>query len=186
MKSKLIYVEDKSTGLTGEAWIGRGFYSRTGQTVYFNGQVFQRVKGYKYNHIDIETGAAYWISGVKKDGSDRLYNERLKIVLDASVIDEYLLHIGKSELPKNKFSIEELDNIPAKEITQTIEHESVQDPDTSFRYKPENTLTDEQLKLAKIHYEETMNEVHKKARKMYKIAIGKIIEEAEKRGVILD
>jgi hypothetical protein len=56
MQSKLIYVENKSRSLSGEAWVGRGFFSRTRQTVYFNGKVFQRTQGNKYNHFDVETG----------------------------------------------------------------------------------------------------------------------------------
>ena len=32
--------------------------------------------GYKYNHVDEETGEEFWISGPKKNGEDGLYGYR--------------------------------------------------------------------------------------------------------------
>src|SRR5690606_37904434 len=72
MKTELIYIE-KETGANhnGLARIGKCFYSKSGQSVYFNGSVFKKCKGFSYNYFDIESGEGYWISGVKQDGSDR-------------------------------------------------------------------------------------------------------------------
>jgi hypothetical protein len=181
MKSKLIYVEDKSTGLTGEAWIGRGFYSRTGQTVYFNGQVFQRVKGYKYNHIDIETGDAYWISGVKKDGTDRLYNERLPITMDESVEGEYLKFTGLSTLPKNKFVLEKLNNVPAKSVSDEVFNSPYEPSAEALSYMPLNKLSEGELKKLAQHYQQVIADVHKKARKNWIRYYNEIMQELEKR-----
>ncbi|MFP6584686.1 MAG: hypothetical protein VCD00_19285 [Candidatus Hydrogenedentota bacterium] len=64
--------------------------SKTGRTVYFNGQALKRVKG-GYgcgNHEDLETGDAYWISGVKKDGPNRHPQAGMSaIYIDSRVVD---------------------------------------------------------------------------------------------------
>ncbi|HEY8936779.1 MAG TPA: hypothetical protein VIM65_16230 [Cyclobacteriaceae bacterium] len=87
MKTELIYVELK-TGFSdnGPAWIGNGFYNRTRKTVYFNGQVFHRGKGILSNHFDLESGDEYWISGVKKNGTDRHWAGSGMIKIDKSVV----------------------------------------------------------------------------------------------------
>jgi hypothetical protein len=115
MKSKLMYVELK-TGFSddGPAWIGQASFSKTGRTIYFNGQAFHggRVGG---NHREMESGDIYWFSGIKKDGSDRHWAGRGKIKIDKSVVPEYLAIIEKAGLAKSKFEIVELNNTPPKE-----------------------------------------------------------------------
>ena len=98
----------------GPAWIGRAFFSKTGRTIYFNGQAFHsgRIGG---NHWEMESGDVYWISGVKKDGSDRHWAGHGKVKIDKSVVAEYLAIVGKADLPKSKFEFVELNNIPPKE-----------------------------------------------------------------------
>ena len=49
--------------------------------------------GFKANYYETETGEEYWISGYKKDGSDRLYGERLPIYIDEDVRIEYWTEI---------------------------------------------------------------------------------------------
>lgn len=181
MQSKLIYVENKSKSLSGEAWIGRGFFSRTRQTVYFNGKVFQRTQGYKYNHFDVETGEEYWISGVKKDGTDRLYNERVPITMDESVVSEYLGFTGLSALPKNKFVLEKLNNVPAKSVSDETFNSSHVPGVTELMNMPLNDLSPEQLKILAVHYDLRIHDVHKKARKAYIQAYNEVLAELEKR-----
>ncbi len=91
MKSRIMYIESKAGGLTGPARIGRVTFSRTRGTLYYQDQVFQSLKGegYKANYYDVSTGDKYWISGPKKDGSDRLYGERAAIKIDEDVREEY-------------------------------------------------------------------------------------------------
>jgi hypothetical protein len=57
----------------GPAWIGRVSFSRTRTTVYFNGRALKRVKGggLAGNYLDLVTGEAFWVSGIKKNGEDR-------------------------------------------------------------------------------------------------------------------
>jgi hypothetical protein len=90
-----MYIECKAGGLTGDARIGRVFFSKTGKTLYYAGISFQSLKvaGFKSNYFEGESGDEYWISGPKKDGSDRLYGERLPIVVDDDVAEEYWTEI---------------------------------------------------------------------------------------------
>ena len=73
-----MYIESKAGGLTGPARIGRVTFSKSGRTLYYCSQEFASLKGggFKANYYDVATGEEYWISGPKKDGSDRLYGER--------------------------------------------------------------------------------------------------------------
>lgn len=103
MKSRIMYIEDKSGGLIGPARIGRVTYSKSGRTLHYGGKTFYGVSGYKYNHVDEETGDHYWISGPHKDGQDRLYGERIPIEIDEDVREEYWRDIrGKPEMIDRK------------------------------------------------------------------------------------
>jgi len=76
------------------ARIGRVTFSKTGRTVEYCGQKFQKGKGYKWNYLDIETGDHYWISGPRKDGQDRLYPQSsLPVEIDEDVRQEYWSNI---------------------------------------------------------------------------------------------
>ena len=94
-KTRIMYIEDKSGGLTGPARIGRVSYSKTGKSLYHRGRMFQSLKGYgfKANFFDAETGAEFWISGCKKDGTDQLYGGTTEI--DDDVREEYWRDIRK-------------------------------------------------------------------------------------------
>jgi hypothetical protein len=73
-KSRIMYIGRKAESLNGPARIGRVTFSKTGRTLEYRGQKFQKSKdGLKWNHFDIETGDHYWISVPRKDGQDRLY-----------------------------------------------------------------------------------------------------------------
>ena len=102
MKSRIMYIENKANGLSGPARIGRVQFSKTGQTLYYRKAKFQSLKGkgFKSNYYHLESGEEYWISGCRKDGADRLYGERVPIVIDADVREEYWAQIRG--LPEKK------------------------------------------------------------------------------------
>ena len=104
MKSQLKYIELKS-GYSddGPAWIGKVEFSKSGQTVYFNGHAFKG-NGHGYAR-DIESREIYWISGIKKDGQDRHWAGSGKIMIDKEVVNEYLEIIGSSCLDLKKFEL---------------------------------------------------------------------------------
>lgn len=98
MKSRIMYIEDKSEGLSGPARIGRVSFSKTGSTLHYGGREFQslRGKGFKANYCDVETGDEFWISGPKKDGCDSLDGGVVEI--DEDIREEYWLRIrGRPE-----------------------------------------------------------------------------------------
>ncbi len=97
-----MYIENKAGGLTGPARIGRVAFSKSGSTLYYGGKSFRSLKGsgFKANYYDIATGEHYWISGCHKDGSDRLYGERLSTHIDEDVREEYWSEIRQGLQPK--------------------------------------------------------------------------------------
>ena len=97
-----MYIERKAGNLTGTARIGRVTFSKTGKTLYYAGKSFLTLSGsgFKSNYIDVETDEEYWISGCRRDGSDRLYGERTPVEIDEDVREEYWTEIRK--LPEYK------------------------------------------------------------------------------------
>ena len=89
-----MYIEYR-VGLTGPARIGRVSFSKRGKTLYYDGKTFQSLKGlgFKSNYVDVETGDEYWISGCRRDGRDRLYDERSPVEIDDDVREEYWTEI---------------------------------------------------------------------------------------------
>lgn len=108
MKKQLLYVEQKS-GTEGQnlAWIGKGSFSKSGRTIYFNDQAFQSLNGagISGNYYNIETGDEYWISGVKKNKQDRHWSDNGIILIDESVVPEYLDIIGADKLLPSKYKV---------------------------------------------------------------------------------
>jgi hypothetical protein len=95
--TRIMYIESKSgeNNLVGDARIGRVTFSKSGKSIHYGGITFQTLKGagFKANYYDVETGGEYWISGCKKNGTDRLYGERLPIYIDEDVREEYWIQI---------------------------------------------------------------------------------------------
>ncbi|MEX0793444.1 MAG: hypothetical protein WD045_09935 [Pirellulaceae bacterium] len=87
LRSRIMYVENKSTGLNGPARIGRVYFSKTGKTIYCHGKRFRSLKGsgFKANYFDVDTGEQYWITGVKKRGGNRLDGGNDGVEIDADV-----------------------------------------------------------------------------------------------------
>jgi hypothetical protein len=107
MKSKIRYIENKSSGHHGSAWIGWVEFSKSGQTVYFNNKALKKLKipGISGNHFDIETGEEYWVSGVKKNGQDRHQLGGGKIMIDRKSVPEYLKLVDFTVLDENTFTV---------------------------------------------------------------------------------
>ncbi len=88
---RIMYVEfKKDLNDDGPASIGRVRFSKTGRTAYYRGRQLRRYNGPSGNYIDVETDQMYWISGVKKDGTDRHWAGRGPVEIDSEVRDEYL------------------------------------------------------------------------------------------------
>lgn len=103
----LRYLELKSGHSdNGPAWIGYVTPSKTGRTLYFNGRGLMKLKGQRRgesggNYVDMVTGEAFWVSGVKKNGADRHWAGSGKVLVEAAALSEYLKVIGAKTLDKS-------------------------------------------------------------------------------------
>ena len=104
----MFYIELKTNqNNRGPAWIGLATLSSSNRTVYFNGKALKRIRGggISGNHSDLETDEEYWVSGVKKDGSDRHWAGGGMVMIDSRVLDEYLALRGLSELDPQYYKV---------------------------------------------------------------------------------
>lgn len=109
MKTELKYIELKS-GFSdnGPAWIGMVEFSKSGRTVYFNGKALKNLNALGReggNHYDIENDDEYWISGIKKDGTDRHWAGGGTISIDKNILDLYLSKVNFNSLDKNRYKL---------------------------------------------------------------------------------
>ena len=108
MKPELKYIELKSGfGDTGPAWIGMAEFSKSGRTIYFNGKALKNsnAQGIAGNYYDIESGDEYWVSGIKKNGTDRHWAGGGKVMIDRNVVDLYLSLVDFNLLDKKLFEL---------------------------------------------------------------------------------
>lgn len=123
MATELIYVELKSGyNDDGPAWIGNGLFNRSWRTCYFNGRVFKKSHGIGSNFYDLQTGDSYWISGLKKRGTNRHWAGNGKIQIDREVVEDFLAFKKWYDLPMDQFVVVELINEPAKELSRNLEN----------------------------------------------------------------
>lgn len=87
-----MYVENKH-GLVdnARARIGWVEFSKTGRTVFYKGISLKAIggRGVSGNFIDEATHEEYWISGIKKRGSNAHPTESVIPVVDEDAKDEY-------------------------------------------------------------------------------------------------
>ncbi len=129
MINNLMYIELK-TGYSddGPAWIGYVKTSKSKKTIYFNDHAFQKEIGYYSNYVDIENGDEYWISGLKKEETNRHWAGSGKIMIDRRAVSEYLQLIGKKELPVSLFEIVDIeDKFPVERISKLLNENSKYD-----------------------------------------------------------
>jgi len=89
---RLLYIENKTRGRSGgDARIGYATFSKTGLTVYYRDRELARIKGggSAGNYSDVETGEEFWISGVKKEGSNVHWAEVTHVEIDDDAKAEY-------------------------------------------------------------------------------------------------
>jgi hypothetical protein len=91
-KTRIMYIESKADSLNGPAWIGRVTFSKSGRSLTYRGVTLQKLggRGFKANYFDVDAGDYYWVSGPRKDGRDRLYEQSTRAVeIDPDVAEEY-------------------------------------------------------------------------------------------------
>ncbi len=129
----LRYVELK-TGYAdkGPAWIARVSMSRSGQTIYFNGHALKRNggRGFEGNYIDLESRDEYWISGVKRKGSNRHWAGSGKVMIEETAVSEYLALTRADSLDAARFVV--IAPLPETDIDRLHKAEN-----TSYRERME-------------------------------------------------
>jgi hypothetical protein len=82
---RIMYIERKGGDLDGPGRIGWVEFSKSKRSYRFAGRLLCRCAGYKFNCIDADTRDEYWVSGPKRDGTDKLYGGVVEIDEDARV-----------------------------------------------------------------------------------------------------
>jgi hypothetical protein len=187
LRTEIKYIELKS-GFSdnGNAWIGLVSYSKSGKTIYFNGKAFQSLNGMGIsgNYFDLESGDEYWISGVKKDMSDRHQFGGGKILVEKRILNDYLQTIGKTELPKTGYEFTEVDTKKPIDRINELENTQLEKPevDESIYTKTPKELTNNELEfLIEELIEDEKNARYNKGRRMIKKSRIELETELEKR-----
>jgi hypothetical protein len=188
MENELKYIELKE-GFShdGPAWIGLVSYSKSGRTIYFNGKAFQSIGSSRSrgNYYDIESGEEYWISGVKKDMTDRHQFGTGKINVDTRIVDNYLRLTGQSSLDTKKYSIcKVIEELPIDRIHQleNTQLESSDELSEKARFKKPAELTDKELIYMIDYYEEdSIHGLYLKGRKFSRNKMNELLSEKTKR-----
>ena len=125
MRTEIRYIELKSGYCdNGPAWIGKVAFSGSGRTMFFMDKAFQKKRGYPGCFFDVETGETYWITGLKKRGTNRHWAGGGVIQLDRTLVDYYLKQTGQAQIDKKQI---QLVDIPAVYPCERI-HEKMNAP----------------------------------------------------------
>lgn len=92
LSRRLMYVENKDGTIDGAAArIGWVEFSKTGRTVYYRERELASIggRGVRGNFMEVSTGDEYWVSGVKKRGSNAHWAEKVAIEIGADAVEAY-------------------------------------------------------------------------------------------------
>lgn len=133
MRKRIMYIEHKTMqNDRGDAWIAEVKFSKTSQTIYFNGLALKKMKGTHYaysefsNYYDLENRQAYWVSGVKKNGEDRHWAGGGKVNIEKKIIDEYLSIVDFEILDMNKYEVVEISETNISKLHQ-LENDKIEE-----------------------------------------------------------
>ncbi len=130
MKPIIKYIEHKPAEHTDRAtaWIARVWPSSSGKTLYFNDMALKRWHGNDSNHYNLVTEEDYWVSGVKKRGSNRHVCGGGPIHIEESVLGWYDAHVEQRDfnglIVVPDFPKPEISKFTAIENEKTPQHEN--------------------------------------------------------------
>ena len=153
MKPQLKYIELK-TGFehNGPAWIAYVKFSKSGKTIYFNGMALHG-NGHGICS-DIVSRDIYWISGIKKNGSDRHWLGKGKIQIDKKAIEDFLSVIGLEKLDPKKYIVVDIQPTDKSKFID-IENSKIDSENKINKY-------DDLVDLSKSELEQIILELEKK------------------------
>lgn len=91
-EKRVMYVENKNGDVYGyDARIGWVTFSKTGLSIYYKDLTLKRIKGggISGNYYCEDTGDEYWISGIKKKGSNVHWASSASVHIDEDAKEEY-------------------------------------------------------------------------------------------------
>ncbi|MEM6413538.1 MAG: hypothetical protein AAF720_02655 [Pseudomonadota bacterium] len=89
-KQRVMYVENKDGDIDGAvARIGWVTFSKTGKSVYYRGRTLAKANGISGNFTDVDSREEYWVSGIKKRGSNVHWAESIEVLIDDDAREEY-------------------------------------------------------------------------------------------------
>ena len=89
---RVMYVENKEGEIDGHnARIGWVTFSKSGRSIYYRGLELKCLKGggMSGNYYCAATGEEYWVSGIKKRGSNAHWAEPVAIHVDEDAVQGY-------------------------------------------------------------------------------------------------
>jgi hypothetical protein len=92
LKKRVMYVESKDSSIDGvQGRIGWVTFSKSGKTIYYRDKVLKKIRGggISGNFYEEQSGEEYWVSGVKKRGSNVHWAESAIVTIDEDAVDEY-------------------------------------------------------------------------------------------------
>lgn len=90
LKRRVMYIENKAGDIDGvAARIGWVTFSKTGRSVYYRVRTLAKAHGATGNFLDVDSREEYWISGVKKRGSNVHWAESVSVQIDDDAREEY-------------------------------------------------------------------------------------------------
>jgi hypothetical protein len=106
----------------GPAWIARVKASKSGRTIYFNGMALKRAVGGMISGIyyNLDSHDEYWISGVKKRGTNRHWAGSSRIIVEAASVQELLTELNVCSLDTKQFIVS--DSIRPTTPSDFIDH----------------------------------------------------------------
>jgi hypothetical protein len=90
LKRRLMYVENKDGHIDGaDARIGWVAFSKSGRSIFYHGRELVSANGVRGNFLDVKTREEFWVSGVKKRGSNVHWAEPASVEIDDDARQSY-------------------------------------------------------------------------------------------------
>ena len=102
MPDRVVYLQLKTGYNTdlGPSWIARVQFSRTFQSLKFQGKTLERFQGGRdANFYDVDNGDEYWVSGPKRDRSDGRYHANVQPTVEEDAREAYEAFLDGAPLP---------------------------------------------------------------------------------------
>jgi len=89
-RRRLMYIENKDGDIDGaRARIGWVTFSKTGKSIFYRGRELLKANVSRGNFLDVATREEFWVSGVKKRGSNVHWADSIAVKVDDDAVENY-------------------------------------------------------------------------------------------------